>query len=98
MNNNLRVRRLAAHAIQKIIKEKRFGNMAEHFNSELFEEWDVRSDWEVFAIKNERTVFEAYIAKDNTVTVVIPCWYDLIRADHLSSFDHRLYDITIDDG
>lgn len=93
--NNLQLRRLAAHALNTLLKDRQLGSRAHHFQSDAFEDWDVRSDWEIFALIDRKEVAEAYITRDK-IEIIIPSWYSLIRTEHLDEFDPDHFGLEID--
>ena len=83
---HLELRRVAAHCLNQLTKQCHLGTKAINFYGDNREDWDVNSDWLVFALHNGRQVAEIAII-DNSATIVVNSWYDLIRDEHLSEFN-----------
>ena len=87
MRSHLEIRRIAAHVLNMLVREFNLGQKAWSFQGDQFSDWDVRSDWEVWALKEGRKVAEIAILTDpERAYVVIPDWFDMCRGEHLSEF------------
>lgn len=75
--------------------------LAYHFDGDQVDEWDIYSDWEIFAIRTiageKRRIAEVYLMQGKA-TVVVPNWWDLIRPEHVADFEPRDHDLVVQSG
>lgn len=97
VRTNLECRRIAAYVLNALVKEHRLGQKALVFIGDDFVLWDVRSDWEVFALDDTgHQVAEVYLTGDEA-TVVIVDWSRMIRRERLADYDPYQHGIEPDD-
>jgi hypothetical protein len=60
------------------------------------DDWEVKSDWEIFAIVDGRRAAEIYLTGKTTASIIITSWFDLIRREHLGEFNPKDHNIQID--
>ena len=94
---NLELRRKAAFALNMITKEHHLGSKAIQFNGDNPDQWEVPTDWQVKALIDGKAVAEIDFL-GTLAQVAINNWYDIIRNEHLSSFDPIEHGCEIDDG
>lgn len=97
VRDNLTCRRIAAHVLNEVMKTHHLGTKAHRFNSDMFEDWQVINDWQIWALIDNKHVADVDLV-DNYAIVTIQDWYDVIRQTHVGEFNPAEHDCHIDDG
>ena len=88
--NALTTTRKCAMMLNGALQKIGLGNLAEHFDGEDPDQWQILDPTEIYVVKDK--VRRATILLDNdTATIVIPRVDQLVRREHRSKFDHRQY-------
>lgn len=94
---NLQARRIASYCLNAVCKNHTLGTKVRTFIGDQIDDWEVKSDWEIFALVDGERVAEIYLTGDTNATIIIPNWFALIRREHLGDFDPKDHGIEIDD-
>jgi hypothetical protein len=95
MNPHLVIRRKAAHTLNALCKELKFGSKAEHFDGEDPANWTVYGDNLALATRGRVEVARVEILEGTKRHLTINAWSDLIRSEHLSDFDPSHYGLVV---
>jgi len=96
MRTSLQCRRIASYCLNAILKNHHLGTRAINLQSDQPEDWDVCSDWEIFALDNNQRIAEIYLIGENNASIIIPNWYALVRNEHIAEFNPDDHELEID--
>jgi hypothetical protein len=88
----LQITRKCAYYMNMTCKEFELGNQAEHFDGENPNDWAVVNESEIRCLKNGKFVADIFI-EGETIEIIIPDNFMIIRAEHLGEYDPRLHGI-----
>jgi len=94
LNTHLIVRRKAAHTLNALCRELKFGSKAERFDGEDPNLWTVNGENLVKAKRNTTVIAIIEMLEGSKRHLTIPRWDGLIRSEHLSDFDPAHYGLV----
>jgi hypothetical protein len=91
VNPHLQARRKAAHTLNSLCRELKFGSKSEVFDAEDPSWWNVYSESLVICKRGKEEVATIEMLEGTKRHLTIPKWSNLIRSAHLSDFDPSHY-------